>query len=201
MKVLEIFRSVQGEGSFIGVPCTFIRLFGCNLKCDFCDTKESWVEHCGHKVQDLQIGDIIAAVNGLASGGLVVITGGEPCIQERLGELADQLSVRGYFVAIETNGTLPTPEGINWVVASPKAAASYKINSGCKINELKYVVTPTFNVDEAIPETIRQLYAGKIWLQPEGSDMQAMWKKCYEIAMADPRLRVGIQLHKLMEVR
>jgi hypothetical protein len=66
---------------------------------------------------------------------------------------------------------------------------------------LKYVVTEDFEAAAAIPETIRNLYAGKIWLQPDGNDMQNMWNKAYHLAMEDPRLRVGVQLHKLLEVK
>lgn len=196
MKLVEIFSSIQGEGAHLGMPCVFIRTQGCNLHCDFCDTKESW----GNKAKlDMSVGDIVKEVQKY-NVPLVVITGGEPCIQPTLQDLVDQLSIRGYAVAIETNGTQETPQGA-WITCSPKEEADYKISPFCKPNELKYVVTSTFDAEKAIPSGIRKLYAGNIWLQPEGSDMMNMWKKCMLIAEADPRLRVGVQLHKIMEVK
>lgn len=196
MKISEIFSSIQGEGNFLGISATFIRFVGCNLKCSFCDTKKTWE---GKPVFiEMSIEDIISRVEELHNH-LIVITGGEPCIQPQLPELIDKLRLKNYLVTIETNGTQPTPE-TDWVTCSPKEDAQYNINILCRANELKYVVTPEFEASVAIPEEIRNMYAGKIWLQPEGSQMHEMWKKCYSLATADPRLRVGIQLHKLMEV-
>ena len=196
MKVAEIFTSIQGEGNFLGVPATFIRFMGCNLKCPFCDTKKTWADNA--VACDMSIDDIVTRVCGTAIP-LIVITGGEPCIQEDLQELVDRLRMRNFYVAIETNGTQATPDA-DWITCSPKAEADYQINMFCKPNELKYVVTPGFDAEKDIPEGIREMYSGKIWLQPEGSKMTEMWKKCYQLAMEDPRLRVGLQLHKLMEV-
>ena len=197
---MEIFLSIQGEGAYLGMPATFIRTMGCNLKCSFCDTKQSWLGHESQCYTEMQIHEIVDKVVEL-NNKLVVITGGEPGIQKDLSDLVDALHYVGCNVAIETNGTMAIPHHVDWVTCSPKEDAGYRIDMLCKPSELKYVVTPTFNVDNAIPETIRQLYAGKIWLQPEGSDMQAMWQKCYQLVMQDKRLRVGIQLHKIMEVQ
>lgn len=196
MLVSEIFSSIQGEGNFLGVAATFIRFVGCNLKCSFCDTKKTW-EGKPQSIE-MSIEEIVTRVVDF-NNSLIVITGGEPCLQVHLQELIDQLRLRNFMVTIETNGTQPTPE-TDWVTCSPKEDAGYNINMLCHPNELKYVVTPEFDVDKAIPEGIRELYAGKIWLQPEGSQMTEMWKKCYSLVKEDPRLRVGVQLHKLMEV-
>ncbi len=199
MKVLEIFESIQGEGSFMGVPVTFVRFPGCNLSCPWCDTKESWT---GSGAIDYDLGALVETLClPSKKSKIIVFTGGEPCIQPELPELIDQLRLKGKYLCIETNATQEVPQGINWVVASPKPQAKYQINSLCKPNELKYVVTEDFEAAAAIPETIRNLYAGKIWLQPDGNDMQNMWNKAYHLAMEDPRLRVGVQLHKLLEVR
>jgi organic radical activating enzyme len=199
MKVLEIFESIQGEGSFIGSPVTFVRFPGCNLSCPWCDTKESWAAGNG---TDYTVDSLVEELCAPEKKSrIIVFTGGEPCLQKDLPELIDQLSLRGKFLCIETNATQEVPQGIDWVVASPKPQADYTINSLCKPNELKYVVTEDFDAEKAIPETIRSMYAGKIWLQPDGNDMQNMWTRAYHLAIADPRLRVGVQLHKLMEVR
>jgi len=196
MIVSEIFSSIQGEGNFLGIPATFIRFVGCNLQCSFCDTKKTWEGK--PEGTEMSIDEIVSSAISYGNS-LIVITGGEPCLQPQLQELIDQLRLHSLYVAIETNGTKETPV-TDWVTCSPKADALYTINSLCRPNELKYVITPEFDAETSIPEGIRELYAGKIWLQPEGSQMQEMWKKCYELAKADDRLRVGVQLHKLMEV-
>lgn len=196
MIVSEIFSSIQGEGTFLGVPATFIRFVGCNLKCSFCDTKKTWEGK--PEGTDMSIEEIVNKAIEF-DNNLIVITGGEPCLQPLLQDLIDALRVRHFYVTIETNGTQATPQ-TDWITCSPKEDADYVINILCQASELKYVVTPEFDDKKAIPEEIRNIYAGKIWLQPEGSQMQEMWKKCYKLAIADSRLRVGVQLHKLMEV-
>lgn len=199
MKVIEIFKSIQGEGHYLGTPVVFIRLGGCNLHCPWCDTKNSW----GDQGTEMSLSEIRNKVDSIAEKSNIyrlVITGGEPTIHEDFLELVSVLKIAGYSVNIETNGTTEF-SGLkpDWITCSPKPESNYKVCSDS--SELKYVVTPDFNADEIITEEIRQKWAFRIWLQPEGSDMQKMWKKCMEIAMKDARLRVGIQLHKIMEVR
>lgn len=198
MKINEIFLSIQGEGNYLGLPCIFVRTQGCNLHCPFCDTKDTWKGGIEDKDVDTVFGDINRIYNA-NKVNLVVITGGEPCLQPDLQDLVDKLIVNGYTVAIETNGTQETPNGV-WVTASPKPENNYLINPACRPNELKYVVTEDFD-ESVITEGIREAFAGRIWLQPDGYNMQSMWHKCYNIAIEDPRLRVGVQLHKLMEVK
>ena len=100
LKVNEIFKSVQGEGSFAGKLCSFVRLSGCNLRCSYCDTKYAY-----KKGEDLSIEEIIRKVNTL-SQNLVEITGGEPLLQKETIELIDTLIKQKYIVLIETNGTI-----------------------------------------------------------------------------------------------
>ena len=196
MRVIEIFSSIQGEGYNLGLPVVFVRFAGCNLRCSFCDTKESWLTD----YTDMTIPQIVDTC--LKQGPkTVVLTGGEPCIHPEINDLALSLKEQGFTVCVETNGTMPVPKSIDWVTCSPKADAHYMIHPDCKANELKYVVTPDFNADEIISEDIRNKFSECIWLQPEGGDMSNMWKKAYEIAMNDSRLRVGVQLHKIVEVK
>lgn len=201
MKILEIFRSIQGEGSYMGIPCIFIRFAGCNLHCDFCDTKESWGQS---NAQEMSIQDILEEADKY-NCSQVVITGGEPCMVEELPDLVDALIENGFCVGIETNGTLPTPKSkfkdALWVVCSPKPETNYQIHEDCHPDELKYVVTEEFDDQSAIPVTIRRRYPDKIWLQPDGYNMKEMWRKCVNIAFQDCRLRVGVQLHKIMEIK
>jgi organic radical activating enzyme len=190
--VVEIFDSIQGEGSWLGRPCTFVRMGGCNLSCPWCDTDHS------HHVEK-SIDEIVYRVNMPR----VVLTGGEPLLQD-LEPLVVRLTSMGIEVALETNGTLPLPERLRGdfalIVCSPKPQADYGFRYDIHPNELKYVVDEDFCVD-ILSQQLRQHWEGSIWLQPEGGNMQEMWKRAYKMAMDDPRLRVGVQLHKLMEVR
>lgn len=197
MKVIEIFESIQGEGSFLGMPAIFIRLGGCNLHCPFCDSQNSW----GTQGIEMEIGDISTKVLEFKSE-IVVITGGEPSLNEKdLYKLAHQLKQFGKKVHLETNGTNDVDHTyFDWIVCSPKQEARYRICSTA--DELKYVVTPQFDPKQDIRLEAFSAYGnGHIWLQPEGSDMRNMWKKSVEIIKEYPELRIGVQLHKLMEVQ
>jgi 7-carboxy-7-deazaguanine synthase len=99
MKVCEIFSSIQGESTFAGVPCTFIRLTGCNLRCSYCDTVYAYEE--GTELPEEEVMNKIQAI-GIKT---VEITGGEPLLQEDVAPLTKRLLDSGYRVLIETNGT------------------------------------------------------------------------------------------------
>ncbi|PKL52653.1 MAG: 7-carboxy-7-deazaguanine synthase QueE [Nitrospira bacterium HGW-Nitrospira-1] len=101
MKVCEIFTGIQGESTFAGLPCTFIRLSGCNLRCVYCDTKYSYDEGV-----EMEVGDIAAQVSS-AGVRLVEITGGEPLLQgQETISLMRELLDRGYEALVETNGSM-----------------------------------------------------------------------------------------------
>ena len=198
MKVIEIFESIQGEGHWLGTPVVFVRLAGCNLHCPWCDTKESW----GDVGTEMTIDEIVGKINSCRSA-TVVITGGEPTIHPELNDLTTVLKERYYYVCLETNGTNPIgwEYGLQWITCSPKPESNYTI--ACACDEIKLVITEDF--DEAVLERIVKEHGESgipIWLQPDGYNMQAMWKRCYELAMKYSKcVRVGVQLHKLMEVR
>lgn len=196
--VAEIFDSIQGEGSMIGMPVTFVRFSGCNLNCPWCDATAVW-----QKPGTMMTAEEIALK---CNRNIVVFTGGEPCLQP-LEPLIDLLHLNEKLVCMETNGTLPTPEEMDWVVCSPKPP-EYTINGKCFFNELKYVVDDVFNPDTDIPEENKQS-CGSIWLQPcDYGDLvennikktDDSFKKCYAFAMKYDYLRVGIQLHKIFDV-
>lgn len=99
LKVNEIFYSIQGESTFAGWPCIFIRLTGCNLRCRYCDTKYAYEQ--GH---DIPLDSILARVKGFACN-LIEVTGGEPLIQNEPPDLISALIENGYTVLLETNGS------------------------------------------------------------------------------------------------
>lgn len=194
--VMEIFSSIQGEGAMMGMPVTFVRFAGCNLQCPWCDTKESWSTE---NVKQMSIPEILDQC-AMAS---VVLTGGEPCIQ-KLEPLVKSLQVINKFVCLETNGTLPTPEGIDWVVASPKPP-EYQIHGQCFFNELKYVVDDNFGLD-CIPDEQKKA-CGTVWLQPcdygkgQEEKSQRSLQRCIDLTLSTGYLRTGIQLHKILNVK
>ena len=110
-RVNEIFYSIQGEGFYTGTAAVFIRFSGCNRHCEFCDTDFSAFE-------ELTAAEIVARAADF-EGRHAVITGGEPLLQlDR--ELVQALHQEGFYIQIETNGTLPAPKGVDWVTCSPK---------------------------------------------------------------------------------
>ncbi|MFQ5441259.1 MAG: 7-carboxy-7-deazaguanine synthase QueE [Thermodesulfobacteriota bacterium] len=102
MLVSEIFLSIQGESTYAGLPCAFVRLAGCNLSCDWCDTSYA---RAGEGAEDMTVDGIVGEVERF-NCRLVEITGGEPLLQEESGGLAVRLLDRGYTVLIETNGSV-----------------------------------------------------------------------------------------------
>ncbi len=111
--VNEIFYSLQGEGYYTGTPAVFLRFSGCNRQCAFCDTDH----HSGTVMTAAQIVEACAAF----PAHHLVCTGGEPLLQLD-DTLLRALKAKGFYVQIETNGTLPAPTGVDWVTCSPKDA-------------------------------------------------------------------------------
>ncbi|WP_371804767.1 7-carboxy-7-deazaguanine synthase QueE [Candidatus Lokiarchaeum ossiferum] len=189
--IIEIFDSVQGEGSWLGIPATFIRFAGCNLQCAWCDTKQSW-----GKGTPMAVEEIAKQIHY----STVILTGGEPTLYDLdafiagLREILPQTTTITF--AIETNGTNPVPSVIDWVVCSPKPDVDYIIR--CDPDELKYVVDEIFSVD-VIPARFRGSIP--IWLQPNAMDLTVSQKKCYSLVMEHPDLRLGLQLHKIYNIQ
>jgi hypothetical protein len=130
MRVNETFISLQGEGHFTGTPAFFLRLSGCNLQCPFCDTN--------HQAFREMSEDEIVREASRGKPRHIVITGGEPALQ-LTQSLVDKLHEAGFFIQVETNGTLPLPEGIDWVTCSPKRAPLQTSPQGGRlhVDELK----------------------------------------------------------------
>ena len=145
MKVCEIFRSIQGESTYAGIPCTFIRLTGCNLRCSYCDTRYAYYE--GNEISEE---DIIKQVKS-AGINLVEITGGEPLLQKDVYHLIERMLNDNYKVLIETNGSLSIKEidrraVIILDIKTPGSGMSGKmdmsnLNVIKNIDEVKFVIT------------------------------------------------------------
>jgi len=207
--VKEVFLTLQGEGFQAGSPAVFCRFTGCNLWtgreehragaiCPFCDTDFVGTDGPGGgkfaTADDLA--DAIAATwAGPDDDGrrLVVCTGGEPLLQLDQA-LVDALHARSFRVAIETNGTLLPPDGIDWVCMSPKAGADLVLTKG---DELKLV----FPQPGLAPGAVEHLGFDHLFLQPmDGPDRAANTEAAVAHCLAHPRWRLSVQTHKYLGI-
>lgn len=189
LQLAEIFYSIQGEGTWTGTPAVFVRLAGCNLACDFCDTDYSLKEIAS-------VEDVVAAVREKGNDcPMVILTGGEPLAQAETPALIDALRKDGRRVHIESNGTIYTelPDDV-WLCVSPKERVDPRM--AARANEAKLIV------DARIPEEHLSLFADKptILLQPEGNK-PANVALALDYAKAHPqRFRLSLQTHKFIGV-
>jgi 7-carboxy-7-deazaguanine synthase (Cx14CxxC type) len=210
--VKEIFLSVQGEGAQTGRPSIFVRFAGCNLwtgrekdrakaVCKFCDTEFVGTDGIGGGVFDTP--DALAAETlsywptqggNLVGEPWVICTGGEPLLQldERL---IDAFHAAGFKIAVETNGTIKAPEGIDWLCVSPKADAQLVQRSG---DELKLV----YPQKENSPADFAGLDFKRFSLQPlDDQQGKAHRQAAFEYCMQHPNWRLSLQTHKWLGVR
>lgn len=202
LKINEIFWSFQGEGLNAGIPCVFLRLSGCSLRCPYCDTAASWEEG-----RFMTIDLIISEVESQQSNyphSRVVLTGGEPLEQDVSG-LTEILKKKKNYVAIETNGCCYRDIEVDWWTVSPKDAAGYRIHKNLfpKIAEVKLIVNRNLNID--VIKGIRKIGEGfPIFLQPDCYDKDKfiqtfrLYEQC--VSRGIPNIRPGIQLHKIYDV-
>jgi organic radical activating enzyme len=200
--VVEIFRSVQGEGFWSGSAAVFVRFAGCNLSCDWCDT-----DHKQRHQFENAFNLAIAAQYRANTGDMVVLTGGEPMLQVD-AELLAQLEKRFALVAIETNGTKPIPrieaEKKPWVTVSPKDPMSWdSLPAIGDADEVKVVVPGNGWTVEHLRTMAEELVGHmELFLQPEdGARLEDAKKWMVEAVMADNRWRASVQMHKVLAVQ
>lgn len=179
-RVNEIFYSLQGEGYHTGTPAVFLRFAGCNRRCPFCDT-----DHFDGT--DMTAAEIASACAAFPARHLVA-TGGEPLLQLD-SALLRELKAYGFYVQIETNGSLPAPPEVDWVTCSPKDAP-WHID---RVDELKVVYQ-----GQDVEETARMFDTPVRFLQPcSGLNV----KETIDYILAHPRWRLSLQTHKLLDIR
>ena len=206
--VKEIFYTLQGEGANAGRAAVFCRFAGCNLwsgresdrataVCRFCDT--DFVGTDGSLGGKYEQADMLARTiasqwpQGHAGRRLAVLTGGEPLLQVD-DALVDALHAQRFEIAVETNGTIAAPAGLDWICVSPKAGAELKQHTG---DELK-LVYPQSGVD---PAAFESLAFRHFFLQPmDGPDRDANTQAALCYCLAHPRWRLSLQTHKLLGI-
>lgn len=207
LEVKSIFKTIQGEGIFVGSPAIFIRLGGCNLACNFCDTE----------FEDFELVDIDKILNkaeSLAlnsknekSINLVVITGGEP-MRQPIELLCQKLLDRDFKVQIETNGTLyrSLPKGV-FIICSPKAGKTgySKIREDLlpQISAVKFIVAKNILEYGIIPEVGQTAYNIPVFVQPMDQNDQKLNDENNELAVKlalESGARLSLQTHKFLGI-
>lgn len=223
MLITEIFKSIQGEGTRAGLPCIFVRLTGCNLRCSWCDT--AYAFHGGNK---MSVEQVLGRVDDLAyrrAGGshaeavlpLVELTGGEPLLQEEIYPLAENLLAAGYTVMIETSGERYTgrlPKEVIKIVdvkcpdsGEPDTFDMRNLDALTENDEVKFVLSTRCDYEFAREFTERHGLLGKVrevLFSPVFEDPEGKWpglepRLLAEWILADGLpVRLGLQLHKFI---
>jgi 7-carboxy-7-deazaguanine synthase len=214
MIISEIFRSIQGESTYAGLPCIFVRLTGCNLRCTWCDT--AYAFHGGKK---MSIDEVMERVAELAGGNaaLVELTGGEPLLQPEAAPLAERLLAAGHTVLVETSGeraidVLPR-EVVKIVdVKCPDSGegGTFRMENlqglGGK-DEVKFVIASRrdyefareFALQHNLPGRVRQVLFSPVFADPKGPWKELDARLLAEWILADRLpVRLGLQLHKFI---
>ena len=191
--VKEIFYTLQGEGANTGRAAVFCRFAGCNL----CDTDFVGVNgEGGGKFSDApSLASAVARAwrGATQANRLVVLTGGEPALQLN-EQLIEALHAHDFEIAIETNGTLPLPHGIDWICVSPKASSKLSVTRG---DELKLVYPQPL----APPERFEDLAFDHFFLQPmDGPDREKSTQWAIDYCLAHPTWRLSVQTHKVLGI-
>lgn len=198
-KINEIFYSLQGEGAHTGTPSVFVRFSGCNLKCPFCDTRHE----DGREMTD---GEIIDEINEYPAQW-IILTGGEPALHIDGAFIRRLKKTTGKKVAIETNGTVRLPAGIDWVTVSPKKGICGDERLGevvaeradeIKIVDLGQDLEPYFSLPCRKEKT-------KMYLQPcyvpDQSQREINMRSTIRRVSDDPRFTLSVQLHRLLQIQ
>ncbi|MYM34985.1 7-carboxy-7-deazaguanine synthase [Duganella sp. FT94W] len=206
--IKEIFYTLQGEGAHAGRPAVFCRFAGCNLWtgresdrasaiCQFCDTDFVGTDgEGGGKFKSPE--ELAATINALwpesyTASKYVVFTGGEPLLQLD-APLIDAMHAVGFTIAIETNGTLPVPEGVDWICVSPKMGSELVVKKGSEIK----VVIPQANQDLSVYE---QLDFENFFVQAmDGPLAEFNTKLAIDTCKRNPKWKLSLQTHKLLQI-
>lgn len=192
----EIFVSIQGEGINVGLPFIFVRFHGCNLRCAWCDTAYTWETSSPIITTVDEVVEEIKKLSEEYNLKRVCITGGEPLMQmECFMALVQYLYTLGFFIAVETNGTfypINTQQLVHHWTVSPKYRPVNEIYFSIA-HEFKYIIEPGFDFDSIT-------FTRNVILQPVDNNHR-MIQLAYEQVLKHSQWRLGLQLHKIVEVK
>ena len=194
-KINEIFYSLQGEGFHTGTPAVFVRFSGCNLRCTFCDT-----QHQAGKMMSSH--EIVDEVNNYPLAPLVVLTGGEPSLFIGEAFVTELKQKTGKTIAIETNGTRPLPNNLDWVTFSPKSAFEGGDLKPCVLRHCDELKVVCLGQDVTQYDGIEAKHR---FLQPcfceDEVQRKANMKACVEAVLQNPDWRLSLQTHRILNIR
>ena len=193
-RINEIFYSLQGEGFHTGTPAVFVRFSGCNLRCSFCDT-----QHQAGEMMSLQ--EVVNEVNKYPIAPLLVLTGGEPSLFIDEALVAELKQKTGKKIAIETNGTRPLPDNLDWVTFSPKTAFDGGDLEPCVLTHCDELKVVYLGQDLAQYDGIEAKYR---FLQPcfveDLEQRKANMQACVEAVKRHPNWRLSLQIHRVLNI-
>jgi len=194
--IIEHFYSLQGEGANAGKPAYFLRLSGCNVQCDFCDSKNSWNNT---NAQEMALEDIVNLVKK-ADAKNVVITGGEPLLHD-LTELCNALRthIPNVSLWLETSGTAPFSGDFDHVCLSPKKTHLPLSENYAKANELKVIIQDLEDFEFAETQAQQVNPNCKLFLQTEWSAKNN--EAIIDYILKNPKWRLSVQLHKVLNIQ
>lgn len=196
LPLMEDFYTIQGEGAFQGHAAYFIRLGGCEVKCVWCDVKDSWDVKAHPAVA---VDEMVARAK--ASGApLVVITGGEPSMHD-LTTLTFEIKKAGLRAHIETSGAYPLTGQWDWICFSPKKFMSPHASVPQQAHELKVIIFNKSDFEWAEEFAAQVNPACKLFLQPEWSKEKEMLPFIIDYVKAKPQWKISLQVHKYMDIR
>ncbi len=195
LPVMEDFYTIQGEGFYQGNAAYFIRLGGCQVRCVWCDVKDSW-DLNAHPKQA-----ITALVKKAKDSGskIVVITGGEPSMHN-LTNLTQSLKIEGLRTHIETSGAYPLTGTWDWVCFSPKKFKAPHESVPALANELKVVIFHKTDFDWAEEFAAKVPKHCHLYLQPEWSKEEDMLPQIINYVKKHPQWKISLQVHKYMNI-
>jgi len=220
MFITEIFKSIQGEGTRAGLPCIFVRLTGCNLRCTWCDT--AYAFHGGQKVTVDEVMERVEALNRRPDGAvagisLVELTGGEPLLQEEIYPLAERLLTAGYTVMIETSGERfigRLPKEVVKIVdvkcpdsGEPDTFDTSNLEELSANDEVKFVISSRkdyefareFSREHRLTERVHEVLFSPVHDDPNGKWSGLEARDLVQWMLEDGlRVRLGLQLHKIV---
>ncbi|MEQ1586874.1 MAG: 7-carboxy-7-deazaguanine synthase QueE [Cyclobacteriaceae bacterium] len=192
---MEDFYTIQGEGFYQGSAAYFIRLGGCEVRCIWCDVKDSWDADAHPKVD---VKDIVNKAKA-SSARMVVVTGGEPTMHN-LALLTSELRAAGLRAHIETSGAYPLTGEWDWVTFSPKKFKTPHISMPPMAHELKVVIFHKTDFAWAESYAAQVNPRCKLFLQPEWSKQEEMLPQIIQYVKKDPKWTISLQTHKFMNI-
>lgn len=195
LPVMESFYTIQGEGIQTGRAAYFIRLGGCDVGCVWCDVKGSWNADA-HPLFSVE--EIVKKASA-EKGRFVVITGGEPCMYDLI-PLSRLLKEEGFEIAIETSGAYPLSGEMDWVCVSPKKFKAPLAESIIEAHEMKVVIYNASDFKWAEEQAQKVNSNCELLLQPEYSKFDAIMPQIIDYVKHNPKWRISLQTHKIINV-